>query len=274
MILVTLTYKFIGHIMKFLITTLVAGGIVTCAATLANVQADDDCAQIKQIIDSGMDRQNPFAAIAGLNLPNAVCETDVGDPYSNRNYYRCEWNAANYSKLDELDEEKFELLMAWGDHEGGREAWDEAEELIDEANYWVRTWNAGIQQVPNPNRAQLAMMMEWKTKAEQLQRQAHRAEETALELDREYEELETKFDAKERELEDFKKELETMEKRQADSLYTGLYECFSSGAIGNSAFQVDVQEKEWKLESGCTFRIRTRGPVLYFSCPNPSYQVQ
>ena len=257
--------------MKVSKITLISGVFVACVAMFANTQAQDGCAQIDQIIKSGLDRQNPFSAVAGLNLPNADCDIDVGRDVE-LNYYWCEWNSDNYSKLDELFDEEHELFMDYTRHEGGYEAWDEAEELIEKANYWIRTWNYGIKQFPQPSQAQLAIMLEWKSKAENFERQAHRAEQRALELDREKEELEAKYEAKEREYVDFENELEQMEEREVDNLYTGLYKCFDSGAIGDSAISIDVENKEWTLESGCSVRIRTKGPVLYIHCPNPDYQ--
>ena len=274
--------------MKFFKFTIVAGVFVGCATVLVNAKANEECAQIKQIIDSGLNRQYPFAAVAGLNLPNADCWTDIGDRDSKRNFYSCEWNADNYSKLDELKNERGELsdargelFEAWIEHDGGLYAWEKAEALQLEANELIQTYNYAISNIVITTQAQQALLMEWQSEIQQLQRQAQSAQNNAQALDREHDELLAKYDAKIKESEDKIQETEALEKnleilanQQADALYTGLYECISSGAIGNYAYQVDSQRKEWNLANDCFVGISDSGPTLYISCPNPSYQVQ
>ena len=65
--------------------------------------AQDGCAVIDQIIDSGLDRQNPFAAVAGVTLPNAdYCEVEFGGEW---NEFSCSWNEENGEALDRMEEE-------------------------------------------------------------------------------------------------------------------------------------------------------------------------
>ena len=261
--------------MKPRIWVFMAAFLATSAVASASAQAQDECALFDRIINSGLDRQNPFAAVAGVTLPNAdSCDVDLGDRHTATVTFECGWNEDNHAKLEKLEDEEGELFDDYIDHDGGDDYWDEAEDLIDEANYWIRTYNAAIQEFPRPNNQQLALMNEWKRKARKYERRAHDAEQEAIALDQEKEQIEARYDAKQAELEQFETELEKLVKRQAGALYTGIYACFSSGAIRNaSAYQVDSQNMSWEAESGCQLRIDSyEGPRLIVDCPNPDYQ--
>ena len=133
------------------IWVLIAAFLATSAVASASARAQDECALLDRIIDSGLDRQNPFAAVAGLTLPNAdSCNVDFGDPHTATITYECGWNADNHAKLDILEQEEENLFDDYIDHDGGDAYWDEAEALIDKANYWIRTYNAAIREFPDP----------------------------------------------------------------------------------------------------------------------------
>ena len=260
--------------MKFIREAALAVLLATCAAASVNAQTQNECAVINQIIDSGLDRQYPFAAVYSLTLPNAdSCDVEFGEEHSESNTYLCQWNAKNNAELDEMEDEESELFSAYIDHDGGYDYWDEAEELIEDANYWIRTYNAAIRSIPQPNRRQIAKMNEWLEKAEGYERRAHAAEQEAMALDRERDEAEARYDAKKMEVELFERELEKLAERQSGALYTGLYGCFNSGAIRNaSTYQVNPQAKQWTSDGGCKIEIReSRGPRLFVRCPNPNY---
>ena len=266
-----------GKAMKLLKWASVAALLATCAVASVNVQAQDECALINRIIDSGMDRQNPFAAVAGLKLPNAnSCDVEFGEQSSESNYFVCQWNAEMHAKIEQMRDEQRELRNTWRDHEGGGDYWDEAEELIEKANYWIRTYNAGIEAFPQPNSRQLAKLREWEKKAKNYVRMSRAAEQEAIASEREKEEAKARFDATRAEYKRFRKEVKELAEKQSGALYTGVNDCFSSGAIRDaSAYQVDAENKSWQSEGGCEIYItRTEGPRLFVYCPNPHYRAE
>ena len=249
--------------------------IVACAVAPFSAESSDGCTLINKVIVSGLDRQNSFAAVAGLTLPEAdSCSIDYGDRNTEWNSFMCNWNAENYAALEKLKDEENELFDFYINHDGGDDAWDEAEELIEKSNYWARTYNAGIRSVPNPNRQQMAKLNEWRKRAKNFERRAHAAEEEAIALDKERDEAEARHEAKEAQVEKFKKDLEMKAKQQTGALYTGMYECFSNSKIHNSSsYVVDPEEKTWTSTDGCTIKIKSyHGPRLIIVCPNPKFR--
>lgn len=245
--------------------------LVACTVIPVSVKASDDCTLINRIIESGLDPQEPFAAVAGITLPGAdSCSVKSRKPNSEPGTFVCEWNRENHMILENMEDEVDELLDIYLDHDGGYDAWEEAEDLIDKANYWIRTYNVAIQSIPYPNSAQRAQMNEWRSKAKRLERRAHAAEQEAIDLDREQEEAEAIHEAKEAEFENHKNRLERQVKSQTDNLYTGMYECFSNGLILDaSTYEVDIEEKSWTSKIGCTVHIESyMGPKLSISCPS------
>lgn len=249
----------------------------TCAGLTSNARASEECRQIDGIIESGLDRQHPFARVAGLTLPEAdSCDVEYGDLNDEWNVFECRWNAQNHLILERLQDEEDVLFDQYINHDGGSDAWDEADELIEKANYWARTYNAGVEEFPRPNAAQRAKLLEWRDRAKRLARRAHAAEEKAMELDREQEEAEAIYEAKENEVEKYERELEQKIDQQAGNLYMGIFECFSGGLIRNrTAYEVDPDDMSWTSEGGCVIDVESyEGPRLSIACPNPKYQGQ
>ena len=258
--------------MTLIKNTSAAALIVACALASLNAHALDDCVQINKIIDSGLDRQNPFSAVAGLTLPEAdLCTVKYGSQNSERNLFMCHWNAENHLLLEKMEDELDELFDFYVHHDGGDDAWEEAEEFIKKSNYWARTYNAGIRSIPRPNYAQRMELNKWRSRAKRFERRAHAAEKEAMALDREKEEAEAKYKAKEAEVKTFRKDNKRLVEQQTGGLYTGMYECFSSGTIRNSsAYKVDSRATSWTSQGGCSIYIESyEGPKLSISCPNP-----
>ena len=94
----------------------------------------DECEFFNRIIESGLNQNNPFAAVAGLTLPNAdKCNVSVNRD-NKWNNFECSWNEENEAKIEKMQEEKEEIFMIWSDHEGGTDAWNEEKSFIDKAN--------------------------------------------------------------------------------------------------------------------------------------------
>lgn len=240
--------------------------------------AQDECEIVNKIIDSGLDRQNPFAAVAKVMLPNADrCKVEFGDDDDERNLFTCSWNEKNAKILEKLEEEEDELFYAHEDHDGGGDALDEAKEFIDKANYWYRTYNTGLRLVGQPRTHEAAALFaQWKAKGDAFKRKARAKEQEAKVLDQEKNEAEARHDAKVAERGTFEEEFEKLSNRQAGQLYTGLYACFDSGTIHNAeTYTVNSQDNSWTQKMGCTIDIDAyHGPHLNVKCPNFNYQGQ